>query len=85
MTTQRCIVKKVYSTDCCGKEVVENDRCEEHHKQKCCSCEALITRHCNYCGQFVCGAPLCDNCGETYKKSDYGNLYHSHGPKGNIR
>jgi len=42
-----------------GQETV----CPKHRDLKCCSCGAQATRECEHTGiQFVCGAPLCDNC-----------------------
>lgn len=37
--------------------------CTEHEKLKCVSCGAAATQDCEYAGQFVCGAPLCGECG----------------------
>lgn len=47
----------------CGKHV-EHGRylCEEHTKAKCASCGQPATHGCDFCGQFVCGTPLCDEC-----------------------
>jgi hypothetical protein len=47
----------------CGKPV-EHGRylCEEHAASKCSSCGQPATHGCDFCGQFVCGAPLCDEC-----------------------
>lgn len=49
----------------CGKPVHENGMCEEHSKIKCVSCGAQATHECSETGQFVCGAPLCDDCEHT--------------------
>ena len=40
----------------------ESDICESHSKIKCQVCGAQATKECAHTGQFVCGAPLCDNC-----------------------
>ncbi|TWB61634.1 hypothetical protein FBZ98_101979 [Rhizobium sp. ERR 922] len=47
----------------CGKPV-EHGRylCEEHASAKCASCGQPATHGCDFCGQFVCGMPLCDEC-----------------------
>lgn len=37
------------------------DICEKHAKKKC-RCGKQATRECSHAGQFVCGAPLCDDC-----------------------
>jgi hypothetical protein len=49
----------------CGKPIHENGMCEEHSKLKCVSCGAQATHACSATGQFVCGAPLCDDCEHT--------------------
>jgi hypothetical protein len=49
----------------CKEPAVENGMCKEHAKEKCVSCGAPATRTCEETGQFVCGAPLCDNCEHT--------------------
>jgi hypothetical protein len=36
--------------------------CEKHANQICESCGARATHNCSQTGQFVCGAPLCDEC-----------------------
>src|SRR5690554_1608481 len=47
----------------CGKPTVENsDYCEEHLGMKCDSCGKQATHSCSETFQFVCGAPLCDDC-----------------------
>jgi hypothetical protein len=67
----------------CGKPV-EHGRylCEEHASAKCSSCGQPATHGCDFCGQFVCGFPLCDEC--TYGTDDskpsgaWGFLNHKH-------
>jgi hypothetical protein len=49
----------------CGKACGKNEYCKEHSKAKCCSCGGKATNECGETGQFVCGAPLCDNCEHT--------------------
>ena len=44
----------------CGKE-----NCAEHALKKCISCGEKATRDCDETGQFICGAPLCENCEHT--------------------
>lgn len=39
--------------------------CEKHANEKCISCGKQATGSCDSTGQFVCGAPLCDNCEHT--------------------
>jgi len=67
----------------CGKSV-EHGRylCEEHASSKCSSCGQPATHGCDFCGQFVCGMPLCEEC--TYGTDDskpsgnWGFLNHIH-------
>lgn len=49
----------------CKKEADESGFCEEHRKEKCVSCGAQATHECDETGQFVCGAPLCEDCEHT--------------------
>jgi len=49
----------------CDKPIHKNGMCEEHSKVKCVSCGAQATHECSETGQFVCGAPLCDDCEHT--------------------
>lgn len=39
--------------------------CAKHVEKVCSSCGAQATRECGETGQFVCGAPLCDDCEHT--------------------
>lgn len=50
----------------CGKHTEGDDLyCLEHKELKCCSCGEPATHTCSETGQFVCGAPLCDDCEHT--------------------
>lgn len=44
------------------KKPTDGEVCEEHAKVKCCVCGEQATSECAHTAQFVCGAPLCDNC-----------------------
>ena len=69
----------------CGKETIGSDLCDKHAVEKCCSCGQPATHGCDFCGQFVCGAPLCDECvGRTDKghSGAWGFLNHVHTKKG---
>jgi hypothetical protein len=47
----------------CKDEATEADgRCQRHTGNACCSCGRPATRECADTFQFVCGAPLCDDC-----------------------
>jgi hypothetical protein len=56
--------------------------CPKHAGTKCCSCCAPATRDCDHTGQFVCGAPLCDECdgrnGDASKGRGWGFTGHEH-------
>lgn len=39
--------------------------CQEHAELVCSSCGKPATRQCDHTGQFVCGAPLCDDCSHS--------------------
>lgn len=63
----------------CGKPanyaLADQPLCSEHITLTCCSCKAPATRECDFCGQFVCGFPLCDDCVHTvdaHGKQDHG-------------
>ena len=47
----------------CVNLAVEDGYCQEHKDEMCRVCGKKATRGCSYCGQLVCGIPLCDNCG----------------------
>jgi hypothetical protein len=49
----------------CEALAVDHGMCEEHKDLKCSSCGEPATHSCYETGQFVCGAPLCDNCEHT--------------------
>lgn len=43
-------------------ERIQGNLCEKHAKERCCVCGKPATHECDWCGQFVCGAPICDTC-----------------------
>ena len=65
----------------CKKER-EGEFCSTHVGKLCCVCGEQASRECNHTGQFVCGAPLCDNCEgftDTSKPSGiWGSMNHTH-------
>lgn len=68
----------------CKKEC-EGDICEHHSKVTCCVCGKQATHECNHTGQFVCGAPLCEDC-EGFVDSEkpsgsWGFMNHAHRAK----
>lgn len=66
---------------CCADSGT-NRFCKEHDKEVCCVCSEKATHGCDYCGQFVCGAPLCDKCTYTNDLSkpsgNWGFMNHIH-------
>ena len=46
----------------CKQPATYGDYCEEHAVITCASCGEQATHQCDETGQFVCGAPLCDDC-----------------------
>jgi len=46
----------------CNEPADESGFCEKHKVKVCVCCKGIATRSCDHTGQFVCGAPLCDNC-----------------------
>lgn len=63
MTGSLCIWQKAWIGRC-NNPATENGRCVEH-QIACCSCGSPATHDCPETGQFVCGAPLCDDCEHT--------------------
>lgn len=51
------------STDADGKY------CKDHKGIECVSCGEQATHGCAETAQFVCGAPLCDNCEHTIREN----------------
>ncbi|MHA2263651.1 MAG: hypothetical protein ACXAEN_14745 [Candidatus Thorarchaeota archaeon] len=43
----------------CKKEATQEGFCSEHATTKCIVCREQAVRGCPFCGQFVCGYPLC--------------------------
>ena len=60
----------------------EGEFCSTHAGKQCCVCGEQAAHECNHTGQFVCGAPLCDNCEgytDTSKPSgSWGFMNHAH-------
>lgn len=82
----KCKYSRAYSYDLCGAEADESLICVKHKKEKCCVCSNQATNECNYTGQFVCGARLCDNCeegadGDSTKGLGWGFIGHTHVPR----
>lgn len=65
---EQCNYGKAWVGGCKTEVSSSGDRCKEHADIKCASCGSDATRECDETGQFVCGAPLCDNCEHTISK-----------------
>lgn len=62
----------------CGSVYVgPTGMCEKHAATLCVSCKAPATGECCHTGQFVCGHPLCDDCGSAQTPQGY----HTHARK----
>ena len=68
------------------KATCEGSVCTQHAAVKCCVCGEQATHECDHTGQFVCGAPLCNNCEghtDTSKPAGgWGFMNHTHRQKG---
>lgn len=82
MNTSTCDYDRGWAGRCGQPATMENGYCEKHAEAKCCSCKKPATHECDYCGQFVCGAPLCPTCegwnDETKPSGSWGFLNHEH-------
>ena len=58
---KECKFQRAWSPKC-KREADESGYCIEHKGVKCVSCGQQATHSCSETGQFVCGAPLCDDC-----------------------
>jgi hypothetical protein len=78
--TNKCKFTPAYSSRC--QRPCIGDYCEEHDGIKCGVCGNQAVHGCHYCGQFVCGFPLCGDCEEftdtTKASGAWGFLNHGH-------
>jgi len=58
----KCKFDLGWSGKCKSDAIKGKEYCEEHLEVKCKSCGIQATHLCGETGQFVCGAPLCDDC-----------------------
>lgn len=76
-----CRYRPAYSVGC-GALAGPFGFCATHAGKLCRSCGEQATNECNHTGQFVCGAPLCDDCEgwvDTSKSGgSWGFMNHSH-------
>jgi hypothetical protein len=80
----KCQYDRGYGENCQQEVIQGSVFCDEHNGKKCTSCGAQAIKDCSYCGQFVCGFPLCENCEgwENGVQSTWGFIGHRHSPKG---
>lgn len=78
----KCKFDEAWRGSCNAACVDSHAFCETHSQTKCQVCGEQATNECDHTGQFVCGAPLCDNCEghtDTSKPSGgWGFLNHTH-------
>lgn len=82
--SSNCKYIPCYSSNHCNSVCEENEIfCKSHKQNKCVSCGNQATYECNHTGQFVCGAPLCDDCIGVVgtENSNWGFIGHKHIPK----
>jgi len=60
-----CGFREAWIGECQAPVVTEGERCDKHKGLVCVSCGKPATHSCYETGQFVCGAPLCDDCEHT--------------------
>ena len=61
--TDRCRFDNAWIGPCGGSTVEDSEYCKIHLGLMCIGCRTKqATRECSETMQFVCGAPLCDDC-----------------------
>ena len=67
----------------------ESGFCSRHTGKRCSVCGEQATRECNHTGQFVCGAPLCDDregfVDSSQPSGSWGFMNHGHRQKMNAQ
>lgn len=77
MSETRCTFEVSWVGRCNNISVPEDAllRCSKHAID-CCSCGKPATHDCDHTGiQFVCGAPLCDNCAHNAPPKDDAGMF----------
>ena len=46
----------------CTAEATDDQFCARHKALRCVVCKKQATKECDYTEQFICDAPLCENC-----------------------
>jgi len=57
----QCRRSMSWAGQCKSTDINAEGFCEKHANDTC-HCGKRATKECGHCGQFVCGAPLCDDC-----------------------
>lgn len=60
---------------CTETNTIGSEYCKEHTGLKCVVCKERATNDCDETFQFVCGAPLCDNCEHTIINGSNGGTF----------
>ena len=63
--SNQCKFQIAWVGQCKEETISDNDMCPKHALKTCVSCGKPATHECDSTGQFVCGAPLCDDCEHT--------------------
>jgi hypothetical protein len=74
MKKDECEYNLAWIGKCKNSAINTNNRCTEHESTKCIVCGKLATHECSETFQFVCGAPLCEDC--EHSKIEQGILSH---------
>ena len=70
-----CIWRNAWQPPCAVDSGSEQ-YCSEHIKEKCVNCGKQATHECSQTGiQFVCCAPLCDDCTHGYLYPNQNTLF----------
>jgi hypothetical protein len=69
---ERCAFEHAYRGRCTQPAVEGTRFCADDLKLRCGTCQEQATHSCDYTGQFVCGALLCDRCEGIEEPGDPG-------------
>lgn len=67
MKEQVCGFDAAWVGICKSTDIDDTGQCKKH-QDRCCMCGELATKSCSHTSQFVCGAPLCDDCEHEHKR-----------------
>lgn len=66
-----CTFSLAYTGLCGSVYVGPSGMCAEHDKTLCVACGAKALGQCAHASQFVCGSPLCADCGSATSPQGY--------------